>query len=163
MSIQISQLNLINAINEELVKQGVTDLLPRQYNAIISACNDIVDELAVGYKEAKPGMKYRDWYDSDDRGLSSNYLARILVGYADAGVSYHPSDPSDLNRCVKMVESLGVEEELRELMSKDLKKPIATGITLSKQWIVVLSNWDKWKSMFNRTDILYIEMKSAGL
>lgn len=159
MSIQISQLNLINAINEELVKQGVTDLLPRQYNAIISACNDIVEELAVGYKEAKPGMKYRDWYDSDDRGQSSNYLARILVGYADAGISYHPHDPSDFNRCLKMVESLGVEEELKELMNE----PVFAGADLSKQWIAVLYNWNKWKSMFNRTDILYLEMKSAGL
>jgi hypothetical protein len=39
---KLNQIDLIEAIGEELMRQGVTEVQPRQYNAIIAAVDKII-------------------------------------------------------------------------------------------------------------------------
>lgn len=50
--------------------------------------------------------KIGEWLVDGDTGLSSKYLASVILHGKAKEVSY-PYDPSDFNRCVKMCEFVG--------------------------------------------------------
>jgi hypothetical protein len=79
MSVYISQIDLARGIAKILAKQfGVTDVLPRQFNAIIEAANRIIAEFQRDYTPAAPGCGLKAWLASDDTGMSSKWMARQM-------------------------------------------------------------------------------------
>jgi hypothetical protein len=154
---KLNQLALIEAIGEELMRQGVTEVQPRQYNAIIAAANKIIEEIEKGRIDAKVGMSYEEWYRSDDRGLSSDYLARVLIGYGVSSRPDTPSDSYDFGRCVKMIHVLKLEDKLAELIQNPSK--------IHPKWAPVLRNWDEWAQLLIKEEYgtLYELMRQCNL
>lgn len=109
----------------------------------------------MGNERAK---KIGEWLMSDDTGLSSKYLAGILLA-ADSEVVdriNYPHDPSDFGRCLRLVRLLDCRDEI-EVMSY-----------VSFEWDAVVRNWDRWAELYDqaeRTDgkstELYWEMVEA--
>ncbi|HGN0867350.1 TPA: hypothetical protein ACKROV_000560 [Providencia alcalifaciens] len=149
---QLNQIGLISAISTELENQipGIP-AEPRYMNAIINAANLICDEFKKPIVKASSGMGLTAWLASDDTGASSKYMASILSGQFNVSHNY-PWDPSDLGRCIRLLEAVPeLESELHKMKA------------CSPQWAAVVDNWDKWKGLHKagEGEKLYQEMKSA--
>ncbi len=147
---QLSQINLISAISTEIEKQipGIP-AEPRYMNAIINAANLICDEFRRPIVKASSGMGLTAWLVRDDTGASSKYMASILSGQFSVSHNY-PWDPSDLGRCIRLLEAVPeLESELHKMKA------------CSPQWSAVVDNWDKWKDLYEAGEgkKLYQEMK----
>ena len=173
--IHLNQSSLVIAIITEVCRQAeeqgiAPDTIPRQMNTVINAANDIVAVFRVGYTPAARGGGIDKWLLSDDVGMSSLFMLSVCFE-ADQhfGQRYtlppwvrmpesvcFPHDPSDLNRCVKLLEAC---HTLR-LSLNNLK---AHG----PQWEKLVDNWFELESLIlkeragEKTD-LYERMKSYG-
>lgn len=76
------------------------------------------------------------WMIHGERGLSSECMAAVAMNMKPR-YSYHPLDPADLNRCMKLV---AVCPEVRAAFPSIRK--------LSKQWTSVIDHWDELADMF---------------
>lgn len=124
----ISQIELIAAITKHLDKQGIKTMVPRQFNAVISAANAIIDELNKPPVLASPGMGLNAWLNSDDTGTSSKWMAMVFCnGVSPYG---HPHDADDFARCMRLLEAVpGYASRLDELRGR------------SKEWDALLDRW----------------------
>lgn len=76
------------------------------------------------------------WFVNGEVGLSSECMAAVALGYRPRRGS-HPLDPSDLNRCLKLVQAVPA---VRRDFPKIRK--------VSKRWRAVIDHWDELKAMF---------------
>ncbi len=114
----VSQIDLISAISTCLEKHGVKELVPRQFNAIINAANEIIAECERKPVMTSDGMGLMRWLASDDVGLSSRYMASVLDGGFVAEYA-HPHDADDFGRCVRLLVAVPeLRGRLDEMWSK---------------------------------------------
>jgi hypothetical protein len=137
MAKRISQMELMSSIVLHLDSVGVKEIEPRQYNAIISAANSIIAEFERDPVTAKAGMGLAAWRASDDTGLSSKYMACVLNGDGPGCENNRPWDPSDLGRCIRLLEAC---PELRPNLDR-LKDS-------GPVWKAFVEHWDELESLY---------------
>ena len=124
----VSQIELIATITKFLDKQGVKTMVPRQFNAIITAADSIIDEIEKPVVMASPGMGLNAWLNSDDTGISSKWMAAVLSGRTSP--YGHPHDVDDFCRCMRLIEAVPeYANRLDELRGQ------------SKEWDALLDRW----------------------
>lgn len=103
-------------------------------------------------------MQVADWLTSDDTGLSSRFMARILSGLPPGdGQPYHPYDTSDFGRCHRLLEKAPA---LRSLLPRMAGQ--------SDIWKKLVENWDEITKLYleeeetNHCIKAYNLMKSLG-
>ncbi len=142
-----SQPELVAAILMWLDEQGIKSASSRQVNAVIKAADDIIAALVTPDVMARPAMGLQAWLASDDTGMSSRYMAKVLAEKAGMGSVYvdvrydgmEPADPSDFGRCVRLLEAV---PELRpHLLS-------LTESTSPKVWQRIAGEWDSLEAMY---------------
>lgn len=75
------------------------------------------------------------WLSEGEVGLSSKAMAFTSLGMK---ANYdHPLDPSDFNRCLKLVKYI-----------PEIKNHFPDISKLSKEWKAVIDNWDKIEKSF---------------
>lgn len=99
--------------------------------------------------------KLLHWFLYGDIGLSSETMVNVAVGKEYE--NYYPCDPSDFNRCLKLVKEI---PEIKNYFDKISK--------ISPQWKTVIDNWDKLEETFlsevgYRPSKTYQLMKDLGL
>lgn len=104
-SMSINQIELISAITKHLDKQGVKEMLPRQFNAVIAAADSIIAAIETPEIKAKAGGGLQQWLASDGVGMSSRFMASVLSGQFDSEHAY-PYDSADFGRCVGLIEAV---------------------------------------------------------
>jgi len=137
----ISQIDLIAGIGKLLTPHGVETVLPRQFDAIVTAANGILAELAKPYTPATPGCGLKAWLESDDTGMSSLWMANVMRGvHRQAEVAW-PHDPDDLRRCVTFLDAVqGTREQF-------------PGMTVSgPQWAALVAAWDELESLLREEE-----------
>lgn len=138
---RIEQMPLICAITEYLREgYGIETMLPREFNAVISAANMIVEELAKPEKSVTPNMGMTAWMASDHTGRSSMYMAWRL--HCAAGIQAgtrpplqeyaYPLDPDDLKRCIWLLDACPILRPCFKEMAK-------TG----PEWAALIERWDE--------------------
>lgn len=81
--------------------------------------------------------KILEWFGNGDTGMSSECMALVSCGIKPK-YTCTPSDPSDLNRCIKLVE------DVPEVLNK------AVAISeVSKGWHNLMNHWDELVSLFH--------------
>ena len=124
----VSQIELIATITKFLDKQGVKTMVPRQFNAIVTAVNSIIDEIEKPVVMASPGMGLNAWLNSDDTGISSMWMAAVLRSRTSP--YGHPHDVDDFARCMRLLEAVPeYANRLDELRGQ------------SKEWDALLDRW----------------------
>lgn len=138
--ISINQMSLVNAINEELSRQcpGLP-FCPSIFNTVINAANLVVEECARKPVKATSGMTIAQWFNCDDTGESSKYMASVL----DAGSTRlpiqtyaFPYDIDDFGRCLRMVEATGSEDKVYLMLG--------TG----KEWRFIATIWERMAALY---------------
>lgn len=137
MAVNVSQIELINAISRELHRQhrGVKGT-PRLMNSIIEAANLIVDAFDRDDTPAVAGSGVTQWLQSDATGLSSLFMCYVLTGKGRGRQNNHPHDPSDLNRCI------GLLDAAPELRSQIIKMKEHGPV-----WSALIDHWDELESL----------------
>ncbi|HFQ5304518.1 TPA: hypothetical protein ACGVAU_004262 [Vibrio vulnificus] len=133
--ISIDQMSLVNAINQELSRQCPDmPFCPSIFNAAIKAANLVVEECAREPVKVREGMSISEWFECDDTGTSSKYMAYVIDGGTTRlpiqGYSY-PHDADDFGRCLRMVRALGFE------------KKVFLMLTTGHEWREIASHWDE--------------------
>jgi len=137
----IDHIKLVVAISKHLDKcEGVKYVNPRQFNAVIKAANIIVAEYAKADQIANAGTGLDVWLRSDDRGMSSNYMAHVLGG-SDAAKLAYPYDCSDFGRCVRLLDVVPVLRTNLAMMSDT--HPV---------WKSLVDAWDELEAMYRREE-----------
>ncbi len=106
--------------------------------------------------------KILHWLANGETGISSKTMAFCALGIKYKG-QCHPLDPSDFNRCLKLVAAAPEVENYFGEIAK-----------ISKKWAVVIENWHILKAMFEaevgkdwskggRAEATYLKMKELGL
>lgn len=107
-------------------------------------------------------MNYKkliEWFAGDDTGLSSKHMAAVAAGVAGNG--NHPLDPSDLGRCIRLVENV---PEVRDAFPAIR----ASG----PKWATVITHWDELVALYAQESLgrryftaskTYERMKALGL
>ena len=105
--------------------------------------------------------KVLEWFARGETGISSEAMACAVCDMTPnpkwSGFGNHPSDPSDLNRCVKFLDAV---PEARNHLHK-----VAA---LSKTWAVLVENWSELEAMLreelptNNAPKTYKRMKQLG-
>lgn len=76
------------------------------------------------------------WMFNGKKGISSETMAATAMGHVHSE-GCHPSDPSDLNRCILLVEA-----------APEVKDAFPKIAALSKTWAAVIEHWDELREMF---------------
>ncbi len=84
------------------------------------------------------------WLANGERGISSETILGHLIGVQISKYKHAPSDPSDFNRCLKLIEQC---PELRPLL-----KHICD---ISQEWFIVYSNWDVLEEMMKEARLIW--------
>ncbi len=148
-SFTVSQIPLVCAIIAHLAKRhGEFAMESRRDNEIIRAADIIVAAFSQPIIKATPGMGIEKWLASDDTGMSSLAMARHLckaVGghqphirkprYSDG--DEYPSDPSDIGRCIRLLEAVPA---LREHLPKMAE--------VSPVWAAYVARWDEMETLY---------------
>ena len=138
MNTAITQIDLVTEIIRVLEDAGITDVLPRQFNAIVIAADSVMAELREPERKVSPGMGTMKWLASDHTGLSSLYMAMKLDPPIGQRCQYaYPHDSADFGRCLGLLEAA---PELRER----LPKMAETG----KEWAALVPFWDDLEAAF---------------
>lgn len=89
-----------------------------------------------GYPEA-----FAQWLIHGDRGLSSNAIAQSVTGVIKGEkLKSHPHDPSDLGRCLEVIEVLKCDK----LSEDDILKCM---VGVSETWRNLVFNWPELKKL----------------
>ncbi|EJG0621851.1 hypothetical protein [Vibrio parahaemolyticus] len=133
--ISIDQMSLVNAINKELSRQCPDmPFCPSIFNTAIKAAKLVVEECAREPVKVREGMSISEWFECDDTGTSSKYMAYVIDGGTTRlpiqGYSY-PHDADDFGRCLRMVRALGFE------------KKVFLMLTTGHEWREIASHWDE--------------------
>lgn len=148
----VDQINLIAAISRELTRQGFKKATVTQLNAVIQAANLVCDAIANPDRPSQAGSGLEAWLLSGDTGLSSLTMAfhlskalgwdvtpvNIKLGTWTHGCTpgYTPSDPSDLRRCIGLLEAV-----------PDFKPVLPTISGVSPEWAALVAAWDELKQL----------------
>ncbi len=124
------------------------------------------DALSCNDRKAAPGAGLAAWCASDDTGISSRRMARVLGPLAGLTVSLSgeendwqedwPHDPTDFGRCIRLLEA--APELRRHLRAMG-------GQTMSREWRAIGLNWPELEMMYREAagsasaDQLYARMK----
>tara|TARA_B100002019_G_C20940242_1_gene436463 strand:- start:41 stop:523 length:483 start_codon:yes stop_codon:yes gene_type:complete len=132
--IHVSGLELSSKIMKLLANEYPNlNINTRKFNAIIRASQDIAKELNISNKEAQPNSGLDKWLKSDEVGLSSKYLAKVLSQRNDFNAEYAvPYDPSDFQRCRKMLDA-----------APELKERLYLISDVSEVWKGLFEDWNK--------------------
>ena len=141
--VPFSQIELIAAVCKALGRQTNVAFrgcelmtLPRQMNAIINAADSILAELARPYRPSSPGIGFMNWIGTDDRGLSSEFMARYLLGHNQPEVHF-PRDADDFGRCLKMLEAC-----------PDLAESAPKVGNASTEWTLLVEEWATLEQLY---------------
>ncbi len=91
-------------------------------------------ELAGLRADASVSRRGHMWLAGTDSGLSSKAICRHMLGIKSRGDC--PHDPSDLGRCLRMLE-----------LFPEWKPRIGEMATYSPQWAALAANWDSLAEM----------------
>ena len=80
--------------------------------------------------------KILEWLANGETGISSKCMAFAALGIR-AEYQYAPSDPSDFNRCLLLVERV-----------PEIKKKFSEIAKISNEWNAVIENWDSIRQLF---------------
>lgn len=76
--------------------------------------------------------KVAEWFVSGDTGISSKSIAAVMCGANVQKIEdYPPADPSDLGRCLRLLEKF-----------PEWKPRMHEMAAVSKRWAHVLPHWD---------------------
>lgn len=75
-------------------------------------------------------------FEDQDTGVSSKAMAAAVLGY-DSRCKWTPSDPSDFNRCLLLIEAA---PEIKDHMEKVSM--------ISKSWAQLVAHWDEIELSF---------------
>lgn len=136
-TIQLDQMELVTTILNCIADQ-YPDLivLPRQFNAVIDAANDIVREFSIGEIHSEPGQGIDAWRKTDQVGLSSDFMAATL-GNAGIRDYAHPKDPSDFGLCLTLLEA-----------APHLRDKLPVMALESREWERLVTNWDELETLY---------------
>lgn len=87
--------------------------------------------------------KITNWLLNGEVGLSSKAMACVFLGvdqpsgFGPKGYIYTPSDPTDFNRCLMLLELV---PEAREMLPEVGK--------LNEEWGLLIARWDELESCF---------------
>ncbi|EKO3663362.1 hypothetical protein M3929_002669 [Vibrio metschnikovii] len=153
--IYIDQMSLVNAINQELSRQCPDmPFCPSIFNTAIKAANLVVEECAREPVKVREGMSISEWFECDDTGTSSKYMAYVIDGGTTRlpiqGYSY-PHDADDFGRCLRMVRALGFEKKVflmlttghRMVRALGFEKKVFLMLTTGHEWREIASHWDE--------------------
>lgn len=112
--------------------------------------------------DAKTQTTILDWYATGEKGISSETMASCAIG-RKYHRPCHPLDPSDLNRCIKLVDT-----------APEVKLAFPDIAKLSPEWKTVIDHWDELREMFiaevgydwsrcSSAEKTYYRMKELGL
>lgn len=78
------------------------------------------------------------WFVSGDTGISSKCIAAVMAGVPGENIpdQYTPSDPSDLGRCLRLLERFPEWKERLSEMGK-----------LNENWAKILPHWNEAAEM----------------
>ena len=94
----------------------------------------------------------QEWLKNGEKGISSKVMFGAITGLWLDNYDWTPADPSDFNRCYKLIKQ--VPEWKKELHKVSL---------ISNEWKNVVENWDKLSEMLeNRDKEMYSFMKTLG-
>lgn len=79
--------------------------------------------------------KLADWFIKGDVGNSSEAIVLVGLGLPRIAPGAHPYDPSDLNRCIKLLEAV-----------PELRKVIPLMAQFGPIWKQISDNWDLLES-----------------
>jgi|SRR5471030_513850 len=138
---QLNQIALFSAVTKELSRQCPGIPADGRTNTVLKAVNMIVEEYAREPVLVKPSMGLSAWLDSDEVGLSSEYMAWVLSNQ-DAQVwggrrqpeNSYPRDPDDFGRCLGLVVAMPSYEFLIDEMRANH----------GPHWEAVAANWYPW-------------------
>lgn len=99
-----------------------------------------------------------DWITSDDTGLSSQAIWTHMTGGANWpwGYPHYPHDPSDLGRCLRLLEAV-----------PEWKPRIAEMAERGPEWAALVARWDELAASYaleeptRRAPITYAAMRAA--
>lgn len=133
--ISIDQMSVVNAINAELSRQCPNmPFCPSIFNTVIKAANLVVEECGREPVKVREGMSISEWFECDDTGTSSKYMAYVIDGGTTRlpiqSYSY-PHDADDFGRCLRMVRALGFE------------KKVFLMLTAGPEWRDIANHWDE--------------------
>lgn len=84
----------------------------------------------------------KHWARYGDRGISSNAMVEVFEGYPQGLINgwspfgNHPHDPSDFNRCYKLLEAVpGYREQLPKMKA------------VSNTWKVLVEHWSELEEL----------------
>ena len=91
-------------------------------------------------------------FEDEDTGVSSKAMAAAVIGQK-ARYTWTPSDPSDFNRCLLLIESA---PEIKDHMDK-----VAA---ISDSWAKLVGHWDEIEQCFlNEVGLNWSKAKSAPI
>ena len=130
---EVSQIGLMSDIQQMLSeKYPHIKLNTRQFNTIIQVASTLADSLNKPTQRSEEGMGITAWLASDDVGMSSKFMAPVLVPLPGVPEHAHPYDPSDFQRCRKLLLAV---PELVERLPKMAEQ--------SEIWAGLIENWDR--------------------
>lgn len=102
------------------------------------AIDELRERLGLGafasQARSTPGLsvKATNWLACGSRGISSNTMFTVLIGVDALGGSHgsHPLDPSDLDRCLRLLDSV-----------PELRNRLPMMADVSPQWAALIDNW----------------------
>lgn len=145
----IDQMALFSAISKELTRQHPDmPVISSVFNKCIEAANLICEECERERVMARKGMSLIEWFNCDDTGLSSRYMAWVI----DSGIPpqipvqdyEYPRDADDLGRCIRMVRACELENHVFLLR------------TAGHEWRQIANDWQKlvaWYDQNNWADL----------
>lgn len=133
--ITIDQISLVSAINKELSRQcSDMPFCPNIFNVVIKAASLVVEECAREPVNVREGMSISEYFECDDIGSSSKYMAYFIDGGTTRlpiqDYSY-PHDADDFGRCLRMVRALGFENKVFLML------------TAGHEWRDIATHWGK--------------------
>jgi hypothetical protein len=90
----------------------------------------------------------QEWLLKGDRGISSETIFGAISGLWIGRSKYPPADPSDFNRCYKLIKQV-----------PEWKQELHKVSELSKTWKNVIDNWDKLSELLEEQ----IEWRDKGI
>lgn len=141
---QLNQIGLFSAIAKEISRQCPGIPADARSNIVIKAADMIVAEYAREPVMAKPSMGLTAWLQSDEVGMSSEYMAWVLSkgdpavwGPRRTKLSY-PHDADDFGRCRRLI-----------LAVPNLTFSIYRMAEHGKNWGAVVDNWERWVEIYD--------------
>lgn len=148
MSLHLQQIPLFAAIAAEIERQAAEQgtatvhVSTRQINAIITACNQVIDTMRTEDRLSTPGMGLVNWLASDDTGASSMALAHHLCGVGlgpGRDRAAIPWDASDFGRCHRFF--LAVPKARQDLPKMR---------DVSPTWARLVDAWDNLTALYEQ-------------